>query len=434
MTIELSNVTFTSHADVVPLSGVEDIVNTGISNTLAGGDTINGYSDDTISTLKDKFAGFYNSGTLNTDSGNDLITGIFNDQNTSFNTNIDQKFGISNVGGTIDTGDGNDIIKGIVQKNQDLGYSFNAAILNDYQSAIYTGNGNDIIIGIHNELFNYSGNAIVNRSSIDTGNGNDTITGITERGSGIYSTGTINTGDGNDIIEGTAIIGEGIFFTNNGLIDTSIKVDTGRGNDIIAGTGNTMGLGIDMTITTGDGNDTISGTGVFDVGFYNTGSVYTGDGNDIVTGTSRNNFSISNGNLYITSRIIDTGDGNDVITGTSGDGIFNSGIIKTGNGNDSLIADGSYYLDFYGEGSVFLENGNDFLKGFGNGIFNGGNGNDTLELTSGLYTINISGTTVNFIASQLSTTMQTSDFEILIAGGTTYDFSSLTNGQTIIVA
>jgi hypothetical protein len=440
MAIELSNVTFTNHADVVPLSGVENIVNTGISNTLAGGDTINGYSDDTISTLEYEFTGFYNSGMLNTDSGNDLITGIFNDQNSSFNTKIYQKFGIRNIGGTIDTGDGNDIIKGIIQKNQDLGYSFNAAILNDHQSTIYTGNGNDIIIGIHNELFNHYGNAIVNRYSIDTGNGNDTITGITERGIGIYSTGTINTGDGNDIIEGTAIIGEGIFFTNNGVIDTSIKLDTGRGNDIIAGTGNTQGLGINMTITTSDGNDTISGTGFSGVGFYNTGSVYTGDGDDIITGTSKDYFfSISNGNEYLTSSIIDTGDGNDIITGISGTGIYNSGIIKTGNGNDSLIADGGSYLDFHypdfhGQGSVFLENGKDFLKGFGKGIFNGGNGKDTLELTSGFYTIEISGTTVNFIASQLNTTMQTSDFEILIAGVTTYDFSSLTNGQTIMVA
>jgi len=433
MAIELSNVTFTHHADVVPLSEVEDIVNIGISNTLAGGDTINGYSDNTISTLKNEFTGFYNIGTLNTDNGNDLITGIFNDQDTSPKTNIFQNFGIRNAGGTIDTGDGNDIIKGIIQKDQDLGYTFNAAILNDYQSTISTGNGNDIIIGIHNELFNYSGNAIINRHSIDTGNGNDTITGITERGTGIYSTGTINTGDGNDIIEGAAIIGQGIFFTNNGLIDTSIKLDTGRGNDIITGTGNTIGLAIDMTITTSDGNDTISGTGFSDVGFSNRGSVYTGNGNDIITGTSTDKHSISNGNPYIKSSIIDTGDGNDVITGISGSGIYNSGIIKTGNGKDSLIADGGrYYIDFQGNGSVFLENGKDFLKGFGVGIFNGGNGEDTLELTPGTYTIGISETTVNFII--FSTIMQTSEFEILIAGGTTYDFSSLTNGQKIIVA
>jgi hypothetical protein len=51
---------------------------------------------------------------------------------------------------------------------------------------------------------------------------------------------------------------------------------------------------------------------------------------------------------------------------------------------------------------VFLGNGQDYLKGFGNGNFNGGNGQDTLELTSGSYTIEISGTTVNFTKAIIS--------------------------------
>jgi hypothetical protein len=42
MPIELSNLTFTNQADVVPMSGVEQILNTGIANTLAGNDTITG--------------------------------------------------------------------------------------------------------------------------------------------------------------------------------------------------------------------------------------------------------------------------------------------------------------------------------------------------------------------------------------------------------
>jgi len=443
MTIELSDITFTIKADVIPPFGVEDILNTGISNTLAGNDIIKGDSNNSIitSTNRKESTGLSNTGTLNTGDGNDILTGIFNDQDTSPKTDIQQIYGIRSTIGVIDTGNGNDIIKGIIQKDQDLGYILNAAIRNDYQSTIYTGNGNDIITGIHNDLFNYSGNGIINEGFINTGDGNDIIEGTVTSGVGI-SSGTINTGDGNDIIKGTATIGGGIgtigvgiFFNSSYGTDTSIAVDTGRGNDIIAGTGNTIGLEIYTTITTGDGNDTIRGTGVFGEGFYNAqGSVYTGDGNDIITGSSRDNLSISNGNQYRTSSIIDTGDGNDVITGISGAGIYNSGIIKTGNGNDSLIADASYSIDFHGEGSVFLENGKDFLKGFGSGIFNGGNGKDTLELTTpGVYIIGISGTTVNFFAPQFTTTMQTSDFEILIAGGTTYDFSSLTDGQIISI-
>ena len=42
MTIDLSTITFTNQADIVPVSGQEDIVNTGIANTLAGNDTITG--------------------------------------------------------------------------------------------------------------------------------------------------------------------------------------------------------------------------------------------------------------------------------------------------------------------------------------------------------------------------------------------------------
>jgi len=49
MAIELSNLTFTEQADIVPVSGVERIFNTGIANTLAGDDIINGESGNSIS-------------------------------------------------------------------------------------------------------------------------------------------------------------------------------------------------------------------------------------------------------------------------------------------------------------------------------------------------------------------------------------------------
>jgi hypothetical protein len=81
---------------------------------------------------------------------------------------------------------------------------------------------------------------------------------------------------------------------------------------------------------------------------------------------------------------------------------------------------------------VFLGNGKDYLNGFGTGKFNGGNNQDTLELTSGSYTIAISGTTVSFTKSGVI--METSEFEKLIAGSTTYNFTSLTEGQIILVA
>ena len=135
------------------------------------------------------------------------------------------------------------------------------------------------------------------------------------------------------------------------------------------------------------------------------------------------------------------GDGNDSIIVT-GD-IYNGGTINTGNGNDSITAYGSFNREGGGLG-VALGDGNDYFYGFGDGSgFLGENGKDTLELPPGSYTIEISFTTVVTFTEDSTFTdtsqsrkamMITSGFEKLIAGGTTYDFSSLTNGQTIIVA
>jgi hypothetical protein len=155
----------------------------------------------------------------------------------------------------------------------------------------------------------------------------------------------------------------------------------------------------------------------------------TGAGDDEITGTNTGTSANSVGIYNFSGNTIDTGDGNDKITGTGGSfGIYNNGIIRTGNGKDSIIADGG----FNGTGSVFLGNGKDYLKGFGSGNFNGGNGQDTLELTSGSYTVGISSAGVNFTKNSII--MNTSDFEQLIAGDTTYNFTSLTEGQTIFVA
>jgi hypothetical protein len=150
----------------------------------------------------------------------------------------------------------------------------------------------------------------------------------------------------------------------------------------------------------------------------------TGAGNDEITGTNAYGWGIS---TYFGSTI-DTGEGNDTITGTGITGIYNNGIITTGNGKDSIIAEGG----FTGTGSVFLGDGEDYLKGFGSGEFSGGNGNDTLELTSGTYTVGRWYTAMTFTKG--SSIMITSEFEKLIAGSTTYDFTSLTAGQIIVVA
>lgn len=161
----------------------------------------------------------------------------------------------------------------------------------------------------------------------------------------------------------------------------------------------------------------------------NMGGVFLGDGNDTITST---------GGIY-NEGIIDTGNGDDSIivdggvdgTGT-GYGIYNNGgNINTGDGNDSIIAHEGFESALNSSGSVFLGEGEDYIKGFGSGDFYGGNGNDTLELTPGSYTVGIWDTSATFTKGDKL--MITSEFEKLIAGGTTYDFTSLTAGQTIII-
>jgi len=369
MAIELSSITFTDQADVVPASGIEQIFNTGIANTFAGSDKITGDTGNSISSLENKLSGVSNSGTLNTADGNDTISGTGNSISGTGNSIS----GIYNSG-TLNTGDGNDIIRGIRNQGEDNFNDFDY----DFGYGIYAETG----------------------STIDTGDGNDLISGISQArtGRGIETYyGTINTGDGNDTIAGTGN-GYGMSIHYGGIIDT------GKDNDIITGVATDYGDGISnfSTLNTGDGNDTITGTN-----------------------TNGSGYGINN---YFSDSTIDTGDGNDIITGMGGIGIYNDGTINTGDGKDSLIADGG----FDGSGNVFLGNGKDYLKGFGSGNFDGGNGKDALELTSGSYTVGISATGVNFTKGSII--MNTSGFEELIAGSTKYDFSRLTNGQTIVVA
>jgi hypothetical protein len=399
MAIELSNIAFTNQADVIPASGVEDIVNTGIANTFAGNDEITGTGTEYNligeptgdgTGFYNIGTGFYNIGTLNTADGNDIITGIHSPTDPYNSIGLDVKsYGILHEAGTIDTGNGNDIITGISEAKINGSFN-NFGIDIRSNSTLDTGKGNDIITGRGLDF------GIINFGTIHTDEGNDIITGI--KGDGFFgcslsNVGVINTGDGNDRITGITKGEDGILTTDT--------IDTGNGDDIITGIGTRFGIENYGTINTGNGDDSIIAEAGFDpliggdTSIGNYGTINTGNGNDSI---------ISKGRLY------------------------NGGVIFLGEGNDSFIADGV----FDGSGNVFLGNGQDDFKGFGSGNFYGGNGEDTLQLASGNYTIGISGATVNFTKG--STIMITFEFEKLIAGSTTYNFSSLTNGQTIFVA
>jgi len=370
MAIDLSNIIFTDQDDIVPLFGVEEIVNNGIANTLAGNDVITGTGGD---------YGFENGVTLNTDDGNDTITGT--GTLTGIIIGSRNGLGMPNSQSVLDTGKGNDVITGTggTQGIITLG-------------TLNTNDDNDIVTGSGTLYGIITGSG----STLDTGKGNDIITGISAFGIANY--GTINTGDAEDsLISQGMLINIGGVFLGNGNDSLTINI-------IPSSTSSFLGVQNSGVIETGDGNDLITST----ESIYNLGSINTGNGDDsIIVGGG------VNGTL-------------------SGHGIFNNGgSINTGNGNDSIIANEGFELGYYGS-SVVLGNGKDYLKGFGSGEFSGGNGNDTLELTSGTYTIGRWYTAVTF--SKGDQLMITSEFEKLIAGSTTYDFTSLTKGQTITVA
>jgi hypothetical protein len=230
-----------------------------------------------------------------------------------------------------------------------------------------------------------------------------------------------------------------------GTTTASVFVDVGVDLERINETDELTGTPGDDRLTGGNGKGTL----------INRGAVFLGEGNDSISAdTDFPNRALENfnfigtddGNDTITSRgvlynegIINTGNGDDSIiveggvdsTGT-GYGIYNNGgNINTGNGNDTIIANEGFESGPNSSGSVFLGDGEDYIKGFGSGDFYGGNGNDTLALTPGSYTVGRWDTGTTFTKGDKL--MITSEFEKLIAGDTTYDFTNLTAGQTIVI-
>ncbi len=327
--------TWTNQADLVDRGNLITVATGVTSNTLTGDDTIIGTSNFTVDDILPsppapppgfqliENSGISNRGTINTENGNDDITG----------TGVG--FGIGNRG-IIKTGNGNDNITGT---GNCVGI-FNSAL--DDLGIIDTGNGNDYING--------TGSAgIVNFAAIKTGNGNDNISatgnlaGKTPNeipcspinfNSALVNIGTINTGNGNDYITGSGGESEGIENRSDSIIKT------GNGNDYITGSGDIAGITNLGTIKTGNGNDYITGTNI------------TGPGGDIA--------GINN------TGIIDAGNGNDIVDALIG-GFDSFGKIPVPDANEDI-------------GTINLGNGNDRIKGFGEQIVDGGRGMDTSEL------------------------------------------------------
>lgn len=160
----------------------------------------------------------FNSGTLNTAEGIDIIMGIrsISDRRQKYvsdgflNTYINSKSAIYNRGGTIDIGDGKDTIIGISEGDR--------AISITYDGTMNTGDGNDTITGT---AFTY-GIEIRFRSILYTGRGNDMITGTGILGIDNSFGSTLDTGRGDDIITGTGVIDPSNFFTFYGEDGTDL--------------------------------------------------------------------------------------------------------------------------------------------------------------------------------------------------------------------
>jgi len=327
---------------------------------------------------------------LNTGEGNDIITG----NSTKFG------FALANFG-FMDTGAGNDIITGSnIDEADGILDDAGVGLLNggEFDGFMYTGDGNDTITGIATATNNSIGLINSDTYTIDTGNGNDIITD-TGNYSGIDNTGTINTGNGEDsIISQGKLTNYGNVFLEEG--NDSLTADIDFSNRTLENFG---------FIGTGEGDDTITSPGFI----YNEGVIETGNGDGSI--------------------IVDGGF--DDITGTTYSIHNNGGAINMGDGNDSIIANEGFESAENSSGAWFLGEGDDYIKGYGSGDFYGGNGNDTLELTPGTYTVGIWGEAGESpIFTKGDQLMITSEFEKLKAGGTIYDFTSLTAGQIIVVA
>jgi hypothetical protein len=258
MAIDLSTLTFTNQADIVPSSGTDRIINTGTANTRGGDDSISGTGtgttgpgfqnrgfiwcgdgNDSISGTTNNYAGTANYGSIWAGDGNDSISG------TGY-------YGIYN-GGSIRGGDGNDSISGTGDFS---------GIFNNFGGSIWCGNGNDSISGTGSYGIL---NDTVNESGIWGGDGSDSITGAGTT-VGIQG-GTINGGLGDDFFKARRIdtAGNPLAITQQGGAVSSVLINGGAGADTFdVGWGNATlngGNGCDKLILLGTSSDyTITGT------------------------------------------------------------------------------------------------------------------------------------------------------------------------------
>ena len=324
----------------------------------------------------------------------------------------------------------------------DVVISLSSAYLAAGQSAS-TGNGNDSIVGI---------SVIPGLTTFFGSNEDQFISGAYVGPSGVYlGTGSVlNTGNGLDLIAGTGANGlddptstvwvsagnggdgirnRGTILTGNGS-DAAIGINPEFG-PLIRGQGGNGANGTSSSLRNGsDGGD--GGAGIRNLG---TGTIKTANGGDLLLGIGGNGG--DGGNGYVgdssgsnrnggnggdggdgihndTGGKIETGNGDDAIIGIGGSagaggaagnngssgaagrqgfGIYNSGTIDMGRGDDVIDASRG---GFGGSGTVKMGLGNDVVKGFGSGTFFADKGFDQLIFNSGTYNVAAGSSTGSF--------------------------------------
>lgn len=204
----------------------------------------------------------------------------------------------------------------------------------------------------------------------------------------ILNTGSTNTLGGDDKITGVGP-GRRPSIYDSGIINRS-TLDMGPGDDMITGTYDDTEYSLhnanyvrlrpnngrsiykdDRGRTLYYPDDSIP-LPINNYGIYNSGNIDTGEGNDTITGSNTSNRGNGIGFIGLDSQ------GNIFIYNPDNIGIYNGGNINTGGGNDSIISQGK----FINSGNVFLEDGNDTITSYGV-IYNSdtidtGDGNDSI--------------------------------------------------------
>ncbi|KJV10986.1 hypothetical protein VZ95_01310, partial [Elstera litoralis] len=239
---------------------------------------------------------------------------------------------------------------------------------------ISTGGGDDTIVG---------GGNIGTTAVINGGTGNDLLTVSSSGGAGslnnvsqvetirlsngfAYSwtvgAGSVHATDTTGVtIDGSALTSTStLMFSGASITGHAVTATGGTGNDTIGGGD------LADSLTGGDGNDTLGGA-------IGNDSLFGEGGNDTLHGHAGNDSLVGGAG----NDVLAGGSDNDTLDGGLGDDSLDGGL-----GNDSLIGGvgGDYIFGDSGDDQLFGDDGNDALDGStGNDTLNGGDGDDNLD-------------------------------------------------------